>query len=226
LATSAPEPEPAKAKTRTTLSDQMSTLGFGVAKEKPAKVVSPAMSGGHDLSIKRMDHASLGLSNLQLGDNVNIYFSTGTYLNFLSTPLTGQGKYMAEHGPIGGLHIGYSFFDPYQAGYDIQTMNAQLGGGYAISLDAWTLFSTVELTAISWSVWDSDFAGIDPESNFAAFPQGAASLRLGTIFRPFFNYNAESGMGDKYRCFNMFIDIPMSGGDAYLMLGYSENIFR
>lgn len=113
--------------------------------------------------------------------------------------------------------------------FDVGTLNymsLHLGAGYGVSIDNYTAFATLELTALYWSVMDPDFAGEDAVSNFAAFPQGGAALRLGVMARPFFKENASKRLGSKYRTFHAFVDAPLSGGQGAFMLGYTTTWFR
>lgn len=191
-----------------------------------SKAAGPANSTTADVSISRFDVGTLNISNLQLGESVTLTGQTGTYLNLTSTPLTGMGEYLSEHGTIAGLNVGMGTFDPAGAGYTLNYMSLHLGAGYGVSVDNYTAFATLELTALYWSVLDPDFAGEDAVSNFAAFPQGGAALRLGVMARPFFKENASKRLGSKYRTFHAFVDAPLSGGQGAFMLGYTTTWFR
>jgi hypothetical protein len=233
----AEEPEPVaeapqtQTKTRgvTAIGRYLNPVATSIATpEKKAKVAKPAPtvrpSGGP--SIYRHDVSTLNLSNLQLGESVTLTGQVGTYLQFMSTPLEGIGEIYADHGPIGGLNIGMGYFDPANAGYDLSSMSLHLGGGYAVNVDAYTAFASIELTALAWSVLDPDFAGQEATSNFAAFPQGGAALRLGAKVRPFFKENSRNAIGQRYKSFHAYIDAPLGGGQGMFSLGFTSTIFR
>ena len=193
---------------------------------KKARVVRPAASTAGGPRISRHDVSTLNISNLQMGESVTLTGQTGTYMQFTSTPLDGMGVIYSDHGPIAGLNVGMGFIDPANAGYDIQYMTLQLGSGYAVNVDAYTAFATIELTALYWSVLDPDFAGQDATSTFAAFPQGAASLRLGFKVRPFFKENSANGIGSRYKSFHAYVDAPFSGGPGMFSLGFTSTLFK
>lgn len=199
-----------------------------VTPQKKEKVVRPAATtsqvGGP--RIYRHDVSTLNLSNLQMGESVTLTGQVGTYLQFMSTPLEGIGEIYADHGPIGGLNVGMGYFDPANAGYDLSSMSLHLGGGYAVNIDAYTAFASIELTALAWSVLDPDFAGQEATSNFAAFPQGGAALRLGAKVRPFFKENSRNAIGSRYKSFHAYIDAPLGGGQGMFSLGFTSTIFK
>lgn len=175
-------------------------------------------------SLISLGQVSLDISNLRLnfGEDEALRFDI-SYLYFWSNGSLGlDDAILDEHGFIGDISLGWAF--SYASNVTVNNYYMNLGAGYALNLDAWTGYATININALNIGSTKVNF---NTETFSSFFPEGASFLRLGAVVRPFFAANSQGqAKGDyKYHSFNFAWDIGLSGGSAFL-IGYTTSLVR